>query len=60
MAVIRRIGIPENDSESRAIKQLSGGLSDDYIVFHNFELISGKGTQKGLNCMEKDKWKVLK
>lgn len=43
MAVIRRIGFPENDSESRAIKRLSRGLTDDYVVFHNFELTTGRG-----------------
>ena len=43
MAVIRRIGTPENASESRAIKRLAGGLSDDYVVFHNFELTTGRG-----------------
>jgi serine/threonine protein kinase len=43
MAIIRRIGNPENDSESRAIKRLAKGLSDDYVVYHNFELTTGRG-----------------
>jgi hypothetical protein len=43
MAVIRRIGTPENDSESRAIKRLGKGLSEEYVVFHNFELVTGHG-----------------
>ena len=43
MAIIRRIGIPENDSESRAIRRLGKGLTDDFIVFHNFELTTGRG-----------------
>ena len=43
MAIIHRIGIPENDSESRAIKRLSKELPDDYFVFHNFELTTGRG-----------------
>ncbi len=43
MAVIRRIGMPENDSESKAIRRLGKGLPDDYIIFHNFELTTGRG-----------------
>lgn len=36
MAIIHRIGMPENDSEARAIKRLSRALPDNYFVFHNF------------------------
>jgi serine/threonine protein kinase len=43
MAVIHRIGPPENDSEARAIKRLGKDLPDDCIVFHNFELTAGRG-----------------
>lgn len=43
MAEVRRIGIPENDSERRAIRRLSKGLPDEYILFHNFELTTGRG-----------------
>ncbi len=43
MAVIRRIGIPENDSESRAIRRLGKGLAEDFTLFHNFELTTGRG-----------------
>jgi hypothetical protein len=43
MDIIRRIGIPENGSESRAIKRLGKGLPDNYIIFHNFELTTGRG-----------------
>jgi hypothetical protein len=43
MAIIHRIGTPENDSETRAIKRLAKDLSDDYFVFHNFELTTGRG-----------------
>jgi serine/threonine protein kinase len=43
MAIIHRIGTPENDSEARAIKRLSKDLPDDYFVFHNFELTTGRG-----------------
>jgi serine/threonine protein kinase len=35
--------MPENDSESRAIKRLAKGLPDSYVVFHNFELTTGRG-----------------
>jgi serine/threonine protein kinase len=43
MAIIHRIGTPENDCEARAIKRLAKGLPDDYFVFHNFELTTGRG-----------------
>lgn len=43
MAIIHRIGVPENDSEAHAIKRLSKGLPDDYFVFHNFEVTTGRG-----------------
>lgn len=43
MAIVRRIGMPENDSETRAIRRLAKGLPDNYILFHNFELTTGHG-----------------
>jgi hypothetical protein len=43
MAIIHRIGTPENDSEARAIKRLGKDLPDEYFVFHNFELTTGRG-----------------
>jgi serine/threonine protein kinase len=43
MAIIQRIGTPENDSESKAIRRLAKGLPDEYVVFHNFELTTGRG-----------------
>jgi serine/threonine protein kinase len=43
MAIIHRIGTPENDSEARAIKRLGKDLPDDCFIFHNFELTTGRG-----------------
>lgn len=43
MAIIHRIGTPENDSEARAIKRLGKDLPDGYFVFHNFEVMTGRG-----------------
>src|SRR4051812_49654057 len=43
MAIIHRIGTPENDSEARAIKRFAKDLPDDHYVFHNFELTTGRG-----------------
>jgi len=43
MAIIHRIGTPENDSEARAIKRFAKDLPDDYLVFHNFEVATGRG-----------------
>jgi serine/threonine protein kinase len=43
MAIIHRIGTPENDSEARAIKRLAKGLPDDCFLFHNFEVTTGRG-----------------
>lgn len=43
MAIIHRIGMPENDSEAWAIKRLGKELPDDCFVFHNFEVTTGRG-----------------
>src|SRR5690348_2026919 len=43
MAIIHRIGMPENDSEARAIKRLAKALPNSYFVFHNFEVTTGRG-----------------
>jgi hypothetical protein len=43
MAIIHRIGTPENDSEARAIKRSGKDLPDDYFVFQNFEVATGRG-----------------
>src|SRR5262245_17537154 len=43
MAIIHRIGTPENDSEARAIKRLAKDLPDGYFVFHNFVLTTERG-----------------
>ena len=43
MATVHRIGEPENKSETKAIKRLAAELPDSYIVFHNFELTTGRG-----------------
>ena len=43
MAIIHRIGMPENDSEARAIKRLGKALPDNCFVFHNFEVATGRG-----------------
>src|SRR6478735_2866159 len=43
MAIIHRIGTPENDSEARAIKRFAKDLPGDYFVFHNFEVTTGRG-----------------
>ena len=43
MAHVHRIGEPENSSESKAIKTLAELLPDSYLIFHNFELTTGRG-----------------
>jgi len=43
MARVHRIGEPENASETKAIRRLAEVLPDDYFVFHNFELTTGRG-----------------
>ena len=50
MAIIHRIGTPENDSEARAIKRLSKALPDDCFVFHNFEVATAKD---GIDALER-------
>jgi serine/threonine protein kinase len=43
MAIIQRVGNPENDSENKAIRRLGKGLDDEFVIFHNFELTTGRG-----------------
>ena len=43
MAHVHRIGDPENKSETKAIRALAEVLPDDYLIFHNFELTTGRG-----------------
>lgn len=43
MAIVHRIGDPENASETKAIKTLAKLLPDNYLIFHNFELTTGRG-----------------
>lgn len=43
MAKIHRISAPENDSETKAIKALAEVLPPGYMIFHNFELTTGRG-----------------
>lgn len=43
MAIVHRIGEPENASEARAIRTLAERLPKDHLVFHNFELTTGRG-----------------
>lgn len=43
MAHVHRIGDPENSSETKAIKTLAQLLPENYFVFHNFELTTGRG-----------------
>ena len=38
MAVVRSIGLPENDSERKAINYLKDNLPDDYLILTNLEL----------------------
>jgi hypothetical protein len=42
-AHVHRIGDPENASETKAIKHLAATLPDGYLIFHNFELTTGRG-----------------
>ncbi len=43
MAKIYRIGEPENEAERKAIRGITEGLSDEYSVFHNFEITTRRG-----------------
>lgn len=43
MAIIHRIGEPENESETKAIRVLADELPDDCFIIHNFELSAGHG-----------------
>src|SRR5690242_14962711 len=44
MAIVRRVGLPENESEGRAIAYLAEHLpGDDFVLFHNLELPNSAG-----------------
>lgn len=43
MAIVHGIAPPENASETRAITELAAALSDEFILFHNFELATEYG-----------------
>lgn len=43
MAIVHRIADPENASETKAIRELAKILPDNYVIFHNFELTTGRG-----------------
>lgn len=44
MAIVRRIGVPENDSERHAVSFLAEHLpGDDFVLFHNLELANRAG-----------------
>ena len=43
MAVVHAIGLPETDSERKAIACLARLLPDSYHIFHNLELLAPKG-----------------
>lgn len=43
MAHVHRIAEPENQSETKAIRTLASVLPDNYLIFHNFELTTGRG-----------------
>lgn len=43
MAIIHAVGLPQNESERKAIGYFRDNLpGDDYIIFHSFELASGR------------------
>lgn len=43
MAIVHRVGDPENASELRAIKELAAALPEHYVLAHNLELTTGQG-----------------
>ena len=43
MANVHAIGLPETDSERKAIAYLAQHLPDDYHIFHNLELLAPSG-----------------
>ena len=44
MAIVHAVGLPENDSERKAVSYLADHLpGDDYIIFHNLELPNERG-----------------
>ena len=48
MARVIAIGPPVNEAERRAIKALQEGLSDNYVVLHNFDVWKEAGFARAL------------
>lgn len=42
-ATIHRIGEPENPSEAKAIRKLAEVLPENFFIFHNLEITTGRG-----------------
>jgi hypothetical protein len=58
MAVIQPIGQPENDSEALAIRRLGESLPKDWILFHNFEVCTGRGLPYEFDIVVLGEWAV--
>jgi len=43
MAVVHAVGLPENQSERKAIAYLARHLLDNHHIFHNLEFVSPSG-----------------
>jgi serine/threonine protein kinase len=43
MAIVHRVGQPASEGERLLIRELQSTLSNDFIVYHNFEIPSGNG-----------------
>ncbi|TFH59634.1 protein kinase domain-containing protein [Peribacillus frigoritolerans] len=43
MAIVHRVGQPASEGERLLIRELQSTLSNDFIIYHNFEIPSGNG-----------------
>lgn len=58
MAILQRIGDPENESEAKAIQELVRSLPGDYVVAHNFELATDRGLPYEYDVVVVGEWAV--
>ncbi|MBI2899849.1 MAG: protein kinase [Planctomycetes bacterium] len=58
MAIVQRIGDPENESEAKAIQELARSLPADYVVAHNFEVATDHGLPYEFDVVVIGEWAV--
>lgn len=59
MAIVHAVGLPENDSERKAVKYLAEHLpGDQFVIFHNLELPNSAGLPYEYDLIVVGEWAV--